>query len=250
MAKRKGKCRPPDDYRSQPRSPRFSWLWKPLAAFLAGVVMTIVAIVKALRWLGSLGESAPPEPPQAREPAIAPVASSVHALVPLEATEQPEVHHPDGRIEHPWVRREHRDVQVWKILAFMGFIIVFASMHFYLFRRLFGDFEGTPPTHDAAAYRGVGDSPLPRAPRLEQLSRLVDDTRPNVFLRQQSAEASLDRYGPTADDGYIRVPIERAMQQLPARIKSRDEQPTADKSRGLVDAGESNSGRMFERSTP
>jgi hypothetical protein len=80
---------------------------------------------------------------------------------------------------------------------------------------------------------------------------LADDPRPNVYLRQQRAEQALDRYAPGDEKGYVQVPIDRAIEMLPERVKSRgDEAAVRIKSDGLVDAGESNSGRVLREVRP
>jgi hypothetical protein len=64
-------------------------------------------------------------------------------------------------------------------------------------------------------------------------------------------EATLDSYGPSDDEGFIRVPIDRAMDFLVGRLPVRKEQPQKKsgdgkaRDRGMVNAGDSNSGRLF-----
>ena len=60
---------------------------------------------------------------------------------------------------------------------------------------------------------------------------------------------TLYSYGPTHDEDYVHVPIDEAMKQLANKLPVR-EAPSAEQARregGLVDAGESNSGRMFRK---
>jgi hypothetical protein len=92
---------------------------------------------------------------------------------------------------------------------------------------------------------------LPREPRLEQIDRLAGVETPNVHERETSRLEVLQSYGPTSEEGFMHIPIEQAMKLLAAspqyKLKARPE-PSADQKRrsgGLVDAGESNSGRMF-----
>lgn len=128
---------------------------------------------------------------------------------------------------------------------------------------------------------------LPAPPHLEQLNRFAEIERSNVYERQAGKESLLHSsglplpdlmvlgpsivglggtsagVGPVAavlavdagttppENGFVRIPIEQAMawvvrtDKLPAR-----QQPPASERRkenGLLDAGESNSGRMFRK---
>ncbi len=71
--------------------------------------------------------------------------------------------------------------------------------------------------------------------------------RPNVYERQASREEILNSYGPTTEEGFVHIPIERAMKMLENKLPARAE-PPADQTRrsdGLVDSGEPNSGGIF-----
>jgi hypothetical protein len=89
-------------------------------------------------------------------------------------------------------------------------------------------------------------SELPPEPRLELLDRLEKTPASNVARWENGEEKSLERYGPSDEKGYVRIPLERAMQLLAGHLPARkDGDRPKFKDRGLVDAGESNSGRMF-----
>jgi hypothetical protein len=61
----------------------------------------------------------------------------------------------------------------------------------------------------------------------------------------------LHSYGTTDDPQFVRVPINRAIQHLAGKLPVRKSNPGAEAhDRGLLDAGESNSGRMFRRISP
>ncbi len=64
--------------------------------------------------------------------------------------------------------------------------------------------------------------------------------------------SDLERLETTSEKGYVQIPIDRAMELVVPRLKVR--QPTAGpgatKDRGLVDGGESNSGRMLRGTSP
>jgi hypothetical protein len=87
---------------------------------------------------------------------------------------------------------------------------------------------------------------LPVEPRLEQLDRVAEIETGNVNRRQRAAEALLNSYGPTEEPGFVHVPIARAMDFLVGRLPVREQQSTGhEHDQGLLDAGDSNSGRMF-----
>jgi hypothetical protein len=130
---------------------------------------------------------------------------------------------------------------------------------------------------------------LPPEPRLEQLDRLTGDERSNLHLRQKEKLDILNSYGPADDKGFVHIPIERAMRLLANKLPARDEKlalrsaaasmiagllgcpgpapltaavalfPGSDRAlqdsvgwrqNGLVNGGESNSGRLFNRRKP
>jgi hypothetical protein len=84
---------------------------------------------------------------------------------------------------------------------------------------------------------------------LEQLDRVAGLERSNVHVREESKEAILRSLGPTADEGFVHVPIERAMALLADKMPVRPATPADQQRRegGLVDGGEPNSGRAFKR---
>jgi hypothetical protein len=157
--------------------------------------------------------------------------------------------HPDGRLEHPSVRHERTDASFGWVLGLILASIGLAALIFYLlmvFLQSYGD-------RQAAIKRSsypLASTPrerLPAEPRLEQLNRLQENERPNVYLRQLRKEEVLNSYGPTPEEGFIHIPIGRALTLVEQKLPVRKEQPSGDPRRanGLVDAGESNSGRMF-----
>src|SRR5262249_23663709 len=124
-----------------------------------------------------------------------------------------EVRHPDGRIEHPSVRHEPTDVRFGPILYILlsttGFAIVvlialwwfFAGCRDYQARIKESPFPLAPTPSTA----------LPPEPRLEQIDRNAGVQRENVYVREASREDILRSYGPTDEEGFIHIPIDRAM---------------------------------------
>jgi hypothetical protein len=136
----------------------------------------------------------------------------------------------------------------------------------------------------------VPASGLPPEPRLEQVDRMEGIRRSDVHARQEPRFEQLDSYGPTKEKGYVHIPIDRAIQFLAGKLPSRPEPAGAacmaaatvvgllgtpsghggllatashfpDRGRvagaalerrqnGLVTAGESNSGRLFNGRKP
>jgi hypothetical protein len=90
---------------------------------------------------------------------------------------------------------------------------------------------------------------LPMPPRLEQIDRLAG-SKTGADAREAAKLRILNSYGNTDADGYVHIPIERAMQLAVQKklLKARPEPAVEDvrRSSGLVDAGESNSGRLFK----
>src|SRR5579862_3610689 len=122
---------------------------------------------------------------------------------PLPEAEKPsdeaEVRHADGRIEHPAVGFERTDVPSrWVLIVAIvscaigvaAFFVAFAFFHMQA---------------SSLAVRRASDFPLathpsdrlPPEPRLEQIDRRAEIETPNVFLREQAKEAVLHGYGPT-----------------------------------------------------
>jgi hypothetical protein len=211
--------------------------------------------------------------------------------VPEEAPlpDEEEVHHPDGRIEHPHIRFEHTDASLGWILAIGITSMALAALIFYLLLWFFFDYKN----YQAVIKR----SPFPLAPRpsealpapphLEQLNRIAEIERSNVYERQAGKESLLESsglalpdlmvlgpsviglggtspaVGPLAaalavdigmtlpENGFVRIPIQQAMAWIvrTGKLPARQQSPASErrKENGLLDAGESNSGRMFRK---
>jgi hypothetical protein len=92
---------------------------------------------------------------------------------------------------------------------------------------------------------------LPPEPRLELLDRLQKTPASNVARWEQGEEKSLEKYARSDEKGFVRIPLEQAMDLTAGQLKARpaSEVPKF-RDKGLVDAGESNSGRMFRGAKP
>jgi hypothetical protein len=161
---------------------------------------------------------------------------------------------PTGELLHSEVRYDRSDASFWWVFGVVVAGAIVLGVFTYVIHRFF---------HDYAAYQAeIKKSPytlapepatsLPPEPRLEQLNRLEEVRRSDVYIREESKEKVLASYGP-AGSGYVHIPIDRAMDRLAGKLPVRDQQPSEEQARrqnGLVDAGASNSGRMFRGKEP
>jgi hypothetical protein len=176
---------------------------------------------------------------------------------PPEQPGAPEVrdsHVPPGELLHSDVRYDRSDASFWWVFGVVLAGAIALGVFTYVIHRFF---------HDYAAYQAeIKKSPytlapepatsLPPEPRLEQLNRLDEVRRSDVYIREESREKILASYGP-AGSGYVHIPIDRAMDRLAGKLPVREQHPSEEQARrqnGLVDAGASNSGRMFRGKAP
>jgi hypothetical protein len=174
------------------------------------------------------------------------------ADIPPQSAEE-EIHYPDGRIEHPAVRYEHRDASFRGVALVLIGLMCVASFHFYMVLWFYHRYAG----YEAAIKRSpfpLAAEPseqLPRSPRLEQVDRLANIKSPDVSLREGVREQVLQSYGATSEKGFVHIPIDRAMELLANKLPARKGQPAKPpRDNGLVDSGASNSGRMFRKEGP
>ncbi len=165
-----------------------------------------------------------------------------------DASLPPEIiRHADGNIEHPRVRRERQDVGFRPVLAFVVVSLLIGGAQLALVWRLFRQAEPRAETLDEAR-EPLSAQPvaLPPEPRLEQLDRIQGIESGNVRWLQLKDLQELDRFGRTSDAGYVHIPIRDAMDLVVGTLPIRaEDQAGRYRSRGLVNSGESNSGRMF-----
>ncbi len=155
---------------------------------------------------------------------------------------------PPGGLQHPTVLYDHTDANFrWIIGLVLGALVFAAVVHFVILR-----FYQSYANYEAEIKRSnyplapPADKTLPPEPRLEQVNRVAGFEKGDVYLREKEKEDRLNSYGP-AEDNYVHIPIEKAMDQLAGKLPAA--KPPAEgqarRQNGLVDAGESNSGRMF-----
>jgi hypothetical protein len=163
-----------------------------------------------------------------------------------------EIRHADGRIEHPSVLHERSDAAFRWIMGIGVASVVLAALILgvvWWFFRGYGDYQARIK-RSPYPLASEPSSALPAEPHLEQLNRIRGIVSSNVYQRQADKEDVLNSYGPSAEKGYIHIPIERAMSLLEGKLPARQEAAEEGKrANGLIDAGEPNSGRLF-RGTP
>ncbi len=160
-----------------------------------------------------------------------------------------EIHHPDGRVEHPSVQTEKSDASFTGILIILLTAMAFAAIiHGVLLGYFFKEEQNQAAIKKSPFPLAPQPSTaLPPEPRLEPLDRTEGIESSNVHLRLQEKEQALKEYGTTDVKGYVRIPVSRAMDLLAGKLPARPAQPAAAerKANGLMDSGESNSGRMY-----
>lgn len=173
-----------------------------------------------------------------------------------------EVVHGDGRIEHPNVSYERTDASLpWIVGLLLLAVLLAAGVHGSMWWLLkdYKRYEARIKKPDFPLVSGPSN-PLPPRPRLEQVDRETDKNDPrnipdtDLMVIESAKLHLLNSFGDTHEHGFAHIPIADAMhllgtqpdkynapyrKRLPAGIEKVEKWQ-----RGLVDAGESNSGRM------
>jgi hypothetical protein len=155
--------------------------------------------------------------------------------------------------QHPNVRYEPTDASFRWVLGILAGSLILAACVFFLVNSFFFRYRDYQDTIGQSHFplAPVGSPTLPSEPRLEQVNRMSSIETGDISRRLESKEDALNNYGSTKEQGYVHIPIDRAIDRLANKLPVRAKQPTAEQERrqnGLVDAGESNSGRMFRGS--
>jgi len=172
---------------------------------------------------------------------------------PVAQVESEVIHHPDGRVEHPRVRYEPRDAHFgWVLAIALAFAVIAAVLHYVVWELVRG-YEARQAVLKKSPFPlapGQADpnQALPPEPRLEQVERLSNAEQEKIADRMAAQERELHRYGRTSEAGYVRIPIERAMNLTAERFKQGGEaKSNTRRDNGLVDDGAPNSGRMLRK---
>src|SRR5262245_33789335 len=110
-----------------------------------------------------------------------------------------EIHHPDGGLEHSSVRHERTDANFRAILIILIGAMVFAAVVHFVIWVFFKGYAGYQARIKQSPFplAPAPSTALPPEPRLEQLDRVAEVERPNVYERQAVREDRLNRYGTT-----------------------------------------------------
>jgi hypothetical protein len=160
-----------------------------------------------------------------------------------------ETRNPEGGIEHPSVKNEKSDASFSGVLIILlaamgcGAIIHGVILGVFYKWRQDEDVAKRSPFPLAAQ----PSTALPPEPRLEPLDRTEGVESSNVYLRLEKKEDVMRTYGKTPEEGYVHIPVGKAMDLLAGKLPARAAPPAEAQRRadGLTDSGESNSGRMF-----
>jgi hypothetical protein len=180
-----------------------------------------------------MADDAQEEPRESREPAIPPTE---------------EIRRADGHVVHPDVRYERSDINFRWILGILIAALVFGIIIQLAVWDFFSDYRTSQAKVKKSTFPLAPSTTdtLPSAPRLERLDRVEEGLTAGAAAREGAELSILNSYGPTSDDGYMHVPIDRAMKLVQKQLRSRPQQKTEDKRQnGLLDAGEPNSGRVY-----
>ena len=162
-----------------------------------------------------------------------------------------DIHEPRVPVNHPDARYEESDVNFRWIAAILIVATALTAITLYVIWVFFVDFRQYQSRIKESPFPlapGPSTS-LPAKPRLEQVERQAGIGEENAGVMKSSKEETLSSYGPTRDKDYVHIPIDEAMKQLANKLPVRKPPSAAEARRegGLVDAGESNSGRIFRK---
>jgi hypothetical protein len=161
-----------------------------------------------------------------------------------------EIRHTDGRIEHPLVKLEAKDLSLAGVVAtLIAIAILFIAVDFAA-RALFKNQQGREMERFAVpAGRSAGEE-LPRQPRLEPFEPKLPAAE-SFAAEARDLEGQLHSYGAAEDSEFARVPIEVAIQRTATQLQS-NKSGSSDsnrRERPLV-SGDANSGRVFRETEP
>jgi hypothetical protein len=181
-------------------------------------------------------------------PHAQPPSGPVHPGIPAQEGEfTSEAEHGHSTIDY-----ERKDVPFrWILVGAVAFIGIGFGMFVLIYTFFLADTAHLATRRDSEFPLAEHPSEaLPAEPRLEEIDRLNNSPRENVYQRLEAREDQLDLYGATQEQGYVRIPIRRAMESLAGHLPVRMDQPAPGKDNGLVDSGASNSGRLFRGAPP
>jgi len=176
------------------------------------------------------------------------------AVEPHRNDEGKETSRPESAVEHAAVRYEPKDIGIRWLVGIAVAVCCFAVIQNYGVWRYLWFHEHTEKEVDRSPYPSVPapSRALPPQPRLEQIDRMAGVENPGASDPLAVKERALHGYGPTAEKGFVHIPIRQAIKAVAGSLPVAEEssRARAAHSNGLLDAGESNSGRMFRGASP
>ena len=133
--------------------------------------------------------------------------------------------------------------QILAILAGIGILFLVVLIATWRYFR-----PASPPDDQQLESYDFPAEHLPRRPHLESLDDAYGARRVRAQGKERSLEQRLHTFGTTSENGFVHVPIERAMtaviEKLSVKPVPREE---VEKSFGLPGGGGTSSGRIFEK---
>lgn len=167
----------------------------------------------------------PPEPDQEPKDSAAPADEAVHAEV---------------RYDEPGIP------VIRVILLLVAIAITFGATALAAYWILQIGSRTPPSRNEAASDYGKPTEEFPPNPRLELLNEEQgDQSHMGISMRLQ-LEQYLHEYGRSMEEGFVCIPIEKAIQFAAEQLPTRQNMPDHSKSHGLLGGGEANSGRIFQ----
>jgi hypothetical protein len=151
------------------------------------------------------------------------------------------------------VRYERKDIRLRGLLILMAGAACFTAILYFAIWRFFWWQESVQEAIKESPYPMAPrmSTQMPPKPRLEQLDRMAGVKSSDVDKSLAAKEKALDSYGPTADKGFVHIPIQQAIKAVAGKlpVRKQPQPPPADQS-GLLEGGQSSSGRMFRGPLP
>ena len=124
---------------------------------------------------------------------------------------------------NPAVKHERSDVHVTGIVCFaLVMIVLGVVIHVALWWLFQADMAHEAKIKESSFPLAGGEQRhLPLEPRLEQIDRVERTKLSGGEERRPDKEEILNNYGPTGEDGYVHIPIQRAMTLLADKLPAR-----------------------------
>ena len=147
---------------------------------------------------------------------------------------------------NPGVRYERKDIRLRWLLLLLAGGVCFAVTHYFVTWQFFWWHERRQEAAGQSPYPAAPglSTQLPPPPRLEQLDHMATGET-DISKSLAAKEQLLNSYGPAAEAGFVHIPIQEAIKKNAGKLPVRKPAGPSPKDNGLMDSGESNSGRMF-----